>query len=272
MRKIALSVVATALGCLSTTSVWAQNCPHGGNGVVSITSGLYSQNFDGMGPSGQVPPNAPPPGWMTHTAGTTTTAGCNPGPGKVLGLPNAMCDVTVGGISNGGYNAGLHDAADRALGFFAGSTGDARTMELSMRNDTATDLNSMVVIFDIEGWYARFAPPETQKRSQFISLRVQNMREPGDPVSTVNLGLAFQGNVRNDTFAAINGVWACVHVNPDQGNPRGGTVDSSNAAALFPVSQDHRLRLVFGGAAAARPVAQPPAATKTGMCWRRWTT
>ncbi len=125
----------------------------GASAVLAAPSAFYSltgdgvfEAFDSMGTSGT---SAPENAWELFVAGDPDQATLGVGPSWP---------------SNTGFNggpwagAGFTDpVSDRALGVYAGATGDQRTITMGVRNDTGADLDQLHLVYDVEKWIQRVA-------------------------------------------------------------------------------------------------------------------
>lgn len=157
------SIAGLALGLASGTAQ-----------AISLTGGLYVEDFNSMGPSGTVPPTD----WVV-----VSTVAANPV--NPLGLPSGPS----ANIGNNGYNAGRIAGnvgdGDRALGVYGGSVGDTRKIRATFTNNTGAAVNSFTLQYDLEVWYFRFG--SALPASGGLGLRLNG----------VDLGATFDAAVTN---------------------------------------------------------------------------
>ena len=99
------------------------------------TGGTYTQNFDGMGPSG----TETPPGWYAGVTLPATTVDLTPGDGSSLPVEAVH-----------GWNYGTSGSSDRALG--TSPTAGDRNMVLRLRNSSGQLLTGFTLQYDGEVW------------------------------------------------------------------------------------------------------------------------
>lgn len=171
------SIAGLALGLASGTAQ-----------AISLTGGLYVEDFNSMGPSGTVPPTD----WVVDPSGADN-------PPTALGLPTGPS----ANIGNNGYNAGRIAGnvgdGDRALGVYGGSVGDTRQIRSTFTNDTGSAVASFSLFYDLEIWYFRFG--SASPRSGGFGLLLNG----------VDLGATFDAAATNATLDAAlpggSGLW-----------------------------------------------------------------
>ena len=117
--------------------------------------GAYTENFDGMGPSG----GSTPVGWFLGPA---------PGAQGVVWLTNVYPnDGSVSTPTN--WNLGVAGDADRALGSQAGSTaGGDLGMDLRIYNGSSSNITSFSLTYDGEQWRAGGASVAVSEAPQYL--------------------------------------------------------------------------------------------------------
>jgi N-acetylneuraminic acid mutarotase len=150
---------------------------------IAYTGGTLTETFDGMGATG----TTTPPGWVVGYAGPSdqTTVAVN--------------DGGIGPNQNAGWNFGVSNDVDRALGTMPTTTGTptppagTRFVCTRIRNNTGRPIHRITVFYDGEQWRTG----STESNANSLVLRFS-----ADGLNYVDMGSAF--NFTQPTFTPLN--------------------------------------------------------------------
>ncbi|HEY1583153.1 MAG TPA: PEP-CTERM sorting domain-containing protein [Chthoniobacterales bacterium] len=190
-----------ALSKIALTIILAAGMTAAAHAQVSYTGGVYSENFDIMGPAGILTPA----GWFAGTgtgAAVTTTA---------------VVASTGSGTSAGNFNygvAGVNPDTDRALGSLAGSSLQ-RDTELHITNNTGLDISQFNIFYDGEQWRVGGASSVPNTITLQISLTGLSGSWIGlgsgfnftSPIASATSGAPLDGNAAANRVSGIGGIY-----------------------------------------------------------------